>query len=327
MSRGVLVWGLCGCLFLCVTLIFLNSSSNNESRIREELARKMEDGEGPVIDLIGGDKMTIALGDALVEPGFDVYDTRSLPNLEIESLVDTKQVGEYEILYRATDLSGNVTEKKRSVKVVEPAGRIFLTFDDGPSEYTGALLDVLAKHNVKATFFVTGYGDDAIIAREFNEGHAVGIHTFSHVYANIYTSLDNYMADFNLAKERIATLTGQQPKLMRFPGGSSNAISSYYDGGTHIMSRLVNLLSESGYSYFDWNVDSGDAGSASSTDEVYNNVVGALKQGGDSVILQHDTKPYSVEAVERIIQYGMDNNYIFSKLSEDSFGAHHGVNN
>ena len=69
------------------------------------------------------------------------------------------------------------------------------------------------------------------------------------------------------------------------------------------------------------------AGGAGSADEVYNNVVNALKWGGDSVILQHDTKPYSVEAVERIIQYGLENNFVFEILSTNTFTVHHGVNN
>ena len=160
---------------------------------------------------------------------------------------------------------------------------------------------------------MTGYGDDALIKREYDEGHAVGIHTFSHVYSSIYTSVENYMADFEQIRGRVASLTGHEPKLMRFPGGSSNLISARYDGGIKIMSRLTSILTERGFTFFDWNVDSADAGGASSADEVYNNVIAALKTGGDSVILQHDIKPYSVEAVERIIQYGLSNNFVFSK--------------
>ena len=186
---------------------------------------------------------------------------------------------------------------------------------------------VLAKYNVKVTFFVTGYGDDALIKREYDEGHAVGLHTNSHVYSHIYSSIDNYMADLNAVGDRVRNVTGKATRLMRFPGGSSNLISARYDGGSKIMSKLVSLINERGYTYYDWNVDSDDAGGANTAEQVYNNVVSALKQGGDSLVLQHDVKSYSVEAVERIIQYGLENNYAFSKLTPDSFSAHHGVNN
>jgi peptidoglycan/xylan/chitin deacetylase (PgdA/CDA1 family) len=93
------------------------------------------------------------------------------------------------------------------------------------------------------------------------------------------------------------------------------------------MTSLVELLSDQNYTYFDWNVDSGDAGGADSSEQIYNNVVSALKWGGDSIVLQHDIKPHSVEAVEKIIQYGLENNFVFSKLTSDSFNAHHGINN
>ncbi|MBR3052011.1 polysaccharide deacetylase family protein [Candidatus Saccharibacteria bacterium] len=299
----------------------------DEERTRADLAREMADEAAPVIELNGGDEITIAVGDQLVEPGFDIYDDRAWPEVTIESMVDTRNAGNYIIRYTASDGNGNVAKKERKVKVVEPAGRIYLTFDDGPSEYTGMLLDVLKKYGVRATFFVTGYGDDELIQREQAEGHAVAIHTFSHLYANIYASVENFTADFRAVEDRVIHLTGVRPKLMRFPGGSSNLVSARYDGGNHIMSRLVDLVREWGYTYFDWNVDSNDAGAASTTEEVYDNVVNTLKWGGNSVVLQHDTKEYSVKAVERIIQYGLEHNFVFDSLDANDFAAHHSVNN
>ena len=316
-------------IFLCVlyiVLLILNLFSNNENSIKKQLEKDLIDDVAPTIELLGGEQR-VAVHDKLVEPGYDVYDNVDFPDLEIESNVDTSSVGEYEIHYTAYDESGNSSSVTRKVSVIEPAGRIFLTFDDGPSEHTGVLLDVLKKYGVKATFFVTGYGDDEMIRREFNEGHAVGIHTNTHNYALIYSSLDNYIADFNAVRDRIQGITGRPVKLMRFPGGSSNMVSAYYDGGVKIMSQLSHLVGEWGFTYFDWNVDSDDAGGASSSDEVYNNIINALKVGGDSIVLQHDTKLYSVEAVERIIQYGLEHNFIFESLNEQSFTAHHGVNN
>lgn len=206
-------------------------------------------------------------------------------------------------------------------------GTIYLTFDDGPGPYTAELLDILKRYNVKATFFVTGAGDDSLIAREYNEGHTVALHTSSHNYEYVYSSIDNFFNDLYAIQNRVKNITGYTSYLMRFPGGSSNTVSARYDGGTRIMSRLVNEVTSRGFTYFDWNISSGDAGGAKSSDEVFENVVYRLKEGGNSVVLQHDTKSFSVAAVASIIEYALANGYLFDKLDASSFPAHHGVNN
>ena len=218
------------------------------------------------------------------------------------------------------EISDSVEIEEKTAKVV------YLTFDDGPGPYTDKLLDVLKKYNVKATFFVTGAGDDNLLTREHNEGHAIGLHTFTHSYSYLYSNVGDFISDLYRVQERVKNATGYTSTLMRFPGGSSNAVSASYDGGTHIMSRLVNEVTSLGFTYFDWNVSSGDAGGATTSDEVYTNVIENLKPEY-SVVLQHDIKEFSVDAVERIIQYGQKNGYTFKKLDESSFTAHHSVNN
>ena len=203
---------------------------------------------------------------------------------------------------------------------------IYLTFDDGPGPYTAKLLDILKKYDVKVTFFVTGAGDDALIAREYNEGHTVGLHTYTHDYAYVYSSLDNFFTDLYEIQARVKNITGQTSMLTRFPGGSSNLISARYDGGIGIMSRLSEELPARGFTYFDWNISSGDAGGATTSSEVYQNVINALSPNY-SVVLQHDIKDFSVDAVEDIIKYGKANGYTFKKLDAGSFTAHHGINN
>jgi len=207
------------------------------------------------------------------------------------------------------------------------SGTIYLTFDDGPGVYTAELLDILAHYNVKATFFVTGAGPDEILLREFQEGHAIGVHTASHRYDYIYRNTGNFWADFNEILGRIERVTGESTRLARFPGGSSNTVSRNYDGGTKIMSVLAGEMTERGFSYFDWNVDSKDAGAARTAEEGFRNVVEKLKVGGDSVVLQHDIKKYSVEAVPMIIEYGLSNGFRFEKLTTDSYSARHRINN
>lgn len=218
-------------------------------------------------------------------------------------------------------------ERKRLAEIKQTGRIIYLTFDDGPSEYTAELLDILARYRVKATFFVTGYGDDGLIRRMFDEGHAIGIHTASHNYSYIYSNRENFWADSAEVSERIFRITGARTNLMRFAGGSSNTVSRLYDAGSRIMSQLVTDAGARGLYYFDWNVDSGDAEGFTTADEVFGRVAGTLKNDGPSVVLQHDTKKFSVEAVPKIIEYGLAQGYVFEKLDAESFSARHGVNN
>ncbi|MDO4612371.1 MAG: polysaccharide deacetylase family protein [Candidatus Saccharibacteria bacterium] len=223
-------------------------------------------------------------------------------------------------------LDAKIAEEEAAKKAAA-SGVIYLTFDDGPSEYTARLLDVLSQYDIKATFFVTGRGPDELILRMFNEGHAIGVHSWSHNYSHIYANVENFWADILAVQARIKSITGEEAKLLRFPGGSSNTVSRKYDGGAKIMSFLARDALARGLYYFDWNVDSKDAGGAKNAEEVLANVTGAINHPGDFVVLQHDTKDYSVAAVEGIIQYGLANDFLFDKLSPESYAARHGVNN
>ena len=308
----------------------LETYVDNKEVSVEKVLIPEKDEQAPEITLNGAEKQTLVVGATYEEQGATATDNCDEVAVETLGEVDTKVAGTYTLTYRSTDKSGNVAEKTRTIRIVNPAagdGVIYLTFDDGPGPQTGALLDILKKYGIKATFFVTGAGDDALIAREYNEGHTVGVHSFSHRYDYIYASADNYFDDLNKVQERVKNITGETPMLMRFPGGSSNLISKRYDGGAHIMSYLVQEVTNRGLTYFDWNVLSGDAGETTDPNQIFANVVNGLKPSGASIILQHDTKDFSVAAVENIIQYGLDNGYAFAKLDAGSFTAHHGVSN
>ena len=202
---------------------------------------------------------------------------------------------------------------------------IYLTFDDGPGPRTPELLAILAKYNVKVTFFVMGdscleYLDDIAAA-----GHAIGIHTYSHKYAEIYKSTDAFWADFYKMEQIIYDRTGIHTNLHRFPGGSSNTVSRICPG---IMTKLAKEIQDKGYYYFDWNVDSKDAETATTTaDQVYNNVISTLKKSGHSVVLMHDVKSFTIDAVERIIQWGLQNGYTFAAMDENTPVTHHTIKN
>lgn len=310
-------------------IITVSDSSKNEA-VKEIDNPVVEDKDGPVITLNGEKTVYLRVNDDYKDEGAKAVDTcDGEVKVKTDGSFDTKVSGTYTITYTAKDSSNNESTEERIINVydVNSGERVvYLTFDDGPSPYTEKLLDVLKKYNVKATFFVTNNGSDELIKREFNEGHTVALHTATHVYSYLYSSVDAYFEDLNAVQFRVKNLTGTNPTMVRFPGGSSNMISTNYDGGIHIMSILVDELDRRGFQYYDWNVDSDDAGSATTSDEVYNNVVSTLKEGS-SIVLQHDVKEYSVDAVERIIQYGQANGYTFERLTPASPKAHHGVNN
>ena len=287
-----------------------------------------EDTVPPTLELNGPETYSLTVGDSLELPEPTVSDNCQLSPLEISGTFDTTKAGRYEVTYSVTDSAQNQARKTVTISVLpENYGTIYLTFDDGPGPYTATLLDILKRYQAKATFFVTGAGDDELIRREFDEGHAIGLHTLSHNYSLIYSSPDAFFTDLSAVSDRVQCITGETSTLIRFPGGSSNTVSMLYDGGPHIRSYLVSEVEKRGYTYFDWNLSSGDAGGATTSDAVYANIVSRLQPGGTYVVLQHDIKPFSVEAVERVLEYGQANGFIFEKLSATSFSAHHGVNN
>ena len=287
----------------------------------------------PVITLSGNAEMTIQSGDNFSDPGYtaqDAGDGDVTASVTTSGTVDSGAPGDYTITYSVTDSAGNTGTAQRLVHVkkpVDPGNKVvYLTFDDGPGPYTQQLLDVLAKYNVKATFFVTNsnskYQD--MIAKEYAAGHAIGIHTYCHDYNKIYASEEAYFEDLEAMQDVIVAQTGKETSLLRFPGGSSNTVSNITPG---LMTTLTQEVQNRGYQYFDWNVSSGDAGETTDTDQVAENVIAGIKKHNVSVVLQHDIKAFSVDAVEKIIQWGLDNGYTFLPLNYDSPPAHHHINN
>ena len=204
---------------------------------------------------------------------------------------------------------------------------IYLTFDDGPGDYTARLLDILAANDVKATFFVTLENPlkAELTGRAFKEGHAIGVHSACHDYEKIYANEAAFYQDFLLCEEMIRAQTGRYSTLFRFPGGSSNTISRHWCTG--IMTRLATSMEEMGYRYFDWNVDSDDSGTAKEPEAVLRNVVMGCHGKTASIVLQHDIKSYSVTAAEDIIAFGKSEGFRFRPLDMSSPTMKHRIAN
>lgn len=315
----------------------VSDSSENESQ--EERVVHVADTTAPQITLSGNENTYVQIGSTYEEPGYTAQDNCDgdvTDDVKTSGKVDTSKEGQNTIKYTVSDSAGNEATVERNVMVYDPQSAsgmtptdkvVYLTFDDGPGKYTQQLLDVLDKYGVKATFFVTNEDPDYqdMIAKEAEAGHTVAIHSASHDYPKIYQSTDAYMADLYEMNDIIKAQTGKSASIIRFPGGASNTVSAKYCKG--IMTQLVSLVEASGFQYCDWNVSSGDAGETKYTDDVYNNVISGIQKHKVSVVLQHDIKKFSVDAVERIIQWGQANGYTFLPLTPTTEMVHHKVNN
>lgn len=308
-----------------------DSSLNSDSKF---INLKREDIVSPQLNLIGDETVYLPLGSSFNEYGYTVSDNCDgdiTDKVTVEGDVDSSIAGTYILKYSVSDSSGNVSNKERIVNVYSPSNGskvIYLTFDDGPSQYTGELLSILAKYDVKATFFVTGLNSSYFhyISEAYNQGHSIGLHSFSHNYSLIYSSVDAFFSDLSSINEIVKKQTGKYSNLIRFPGGSSNTVSRNYSSG--IMSVLSNMVGDRGFKYFDWNVSSGDAsGRVMSSDVYYQNIINGLGNGSYYVVLQHDSNINSIRSVEKVIQYGLSNGYSFKSLDFSSPVVHHRISN
>ncbi len=196
--------------------------------------------------------------------------------------------------------------------------RAFLTFDDGTSQNTEKILDILKQYDVKATFFVTGDCDETLLKRMQQEGHVVGNHTNSHKYDVLYASSDAFWEDFNRQQEYLENVLGTASVFMRFPGGSNNSVGMR----NGVMKEITEQANENGYIYVDWNVDSGDAkGNGVSKDTIVYNVLSGVAGKNQAVILMHQTKPKTttVEALPQIIEGLQAQGYEIRPMTANSY--------
>lgn len=209
-------------------------------------------------------------------------------------------------------------------ELYDGARKVYLTFDDGPSANTADILDILKEYDVKATFFVIykeGREYEELYRRIVDEGHTLGMHSCTHVYSSVYSGVEEFEADTLKLRNFLYMVTGVESKYYRFPGGSSNRVSSID------MRVFAKKLSEMGIEYFDWNVSSKDASSPIlSKEQIYNNAISGIAYYDEAMILFHDTgsKVTTVQALPDIIEYvkKMDNTIILP-ISQDTNPIQH----
>lgn len=197
-----------------------------------------------------------------------------------------------------------------------PRRTVYLTFDDGPSSQTEKILDILKENDIKATFFVVGQTSrlaQNLMKRIVDEGHTLGVHTYSHDYKKIYASVDAYLEDFNRIYQWIYEVTGVYPQIFRFAGGSVNGYNR------SICSELIAEMDRRGFVHYDWNSVNGDAEGVNYTAEEMSEK--ALNQVGVSrvILLMHDSvyKTKTVETLQTIIDGYRNAGYSFDRLTPE----------
>ncbi len=202
----------------------------------------------------------------------------------------------------------------------------YLTFDDGPSEYTEEILDILDYYDVKATFFVIYHKDMADKYKAIvDRGHTIALHTYSHNYKKVYSSEKAFFNELTRISNHIYGVTGVRTKIIRFPGGSSNTVGDRYC--KNIMQTLKKSVPAKGYIYHDWNVDSGDATADNlAPEKLLGNVQARLTKYDTVNILMHDAGTATrttVDTLPAIIEYIYSQGYTMEKLTPDSYAVHH----
>lgn len=276
---GIIIIGVSILLILCgILLARLFAAQNRIRKLEKENQKLIEENAG--------------LSASLEESVTDIVDSsvsEAIPQPEEEQTVQAE-----------------APQEGQTAAAVEPQEGVkhaYLTFDDGPSENTGAILDILKQYNVKATFFVIGKTDQTSIdlyKRIVAEGHSLGIHSFSHKYTQIYESMESFQNDVLSLQAHLKEITGQEVHLYRFPGGSSNTVSKVP------IEDCIRFLSENGFTYYDWNATNGDAtGKQIAPEEMVSSVLNELEKYQNITVLMHDGagKQQTVATLPSIIEH------------------------
>ena len=195
--------------------------------------------------------------------------------------------------------------------------RVFLTFDDGPTkQVTPYILNLLKSENIKANFFVIGTKveqNPELVKREYEEGHFIGNHGYSHQYSKIYSSVDSVLEEYNKNNNLIRKAIGNEKYnsfIFRFPGG---LVGGPYNDLKH---EALQKLNENGIGNVDWNALTNDADGAKTKDAIMENFYKTVKDKTSVVLLMHDAadKILTYETLPEIIKYFKENGYQFQTM-------------
>ena len=195
---------------------------------------------------------------------------------------------------------------------------VYLTFDDGPSELTEKVLDILKEEQVTGTFFVVGSRVDLyphIVKRAYNEGHYIANHGYTHIYSQIYANSQNVLNEYIQCEQAIKNSINVQEYnsyLFRFPGGSS--------GGRYerIKNEAKNVLTQNNITFTNWNCLTGDAEGSKTPEQIINRFYETKGNQSSLIVLMHDAfdKQLTVDTLKELIQALKNENYQFKNFYE-----------
>lgn len=206
---------------------------------------------------------------------------------------------------------------------------VFLTFDDGPSNSTEKILNILKEKDVYATFFVLGSSIEKdskrqeYLKEEIKGGNAIANHSYSHDFKKLYPNnklnIDTFMNEFNKTNNIMKSILGEEfdCRVLRMPGGYGTR--KYYKDPS--LQQFDNTLQEDGIVNVDWNALDGDAeGKPYTTEEMLNYVKKTSKGKNYVVILMHDAagKEKTIEILPQIIDYYKSEGYEFKVIKNTS---------
>ncbi|WP_459999486.1 polysaccharide deacetylase family protein [Paradesulfitobacterium aromaticivorans] len=196
----------------------------------------------------------------------------------------------------------------------ERSKTVYLSIDDGPyPETTPRLLEILRDKGVSATFFVIGRQVERypeLLKAEYEQGHGIGNHSYSHNYATVYQSPESFLQEIKQNEDIIFKTIGVRPRMIRAPGGTQG----------HFNIAYYNAVDADDYLVYDWNVSTGDAAAPLvSASQLVENVKKQIAGKERAIILMHDTgtKKTTVAALPQIIDYLRDQGYRFAVLSPE----------
>lgn len=296
-------------LFCLYLMLRMNSLEKKIDRLTDEIQQSKVEMELPV----GTTENYVALD-------YESYDSLGKSDLDVNH-----NLGQSDETASLTDAAKSATEETGTIKMKFSNGkRVYLTFDDGPSTHTDDLLRILRENDVKATFFCVYNPDEATwgaYKHIVEDGHTLGMHSYTHVYGEIYENLDSFQNDVTKIHDFLYEQTGVDSTYYRFPGGSSNTVSNVG------MQLLIEYLSSEGITYYDWNALSGDAIDGTLSKEKLNETVMGYVRGnaGDSIVLLHDLEnnPATYEGLQDLITTLKTEGYEICPIDSETIPIQH----
>ena len=182
---------------------------------------------------------------------------------------------------------------------------LYLTFDDGPSIIIDEILTALKQCDVKATFFVVGkeiIGREATLKKIYDEGHSIGLHTYSHNFKKIYKDNSTFVNEMLDTKALVERVTGASTNIIRFPGGTAG----------HLTEEMLNLLHENNFKIYDWNVSLEDGVNPSlSEEQLFKNASKCKSCEKSIILLMHcnSNNLNTAKAIPSIIKFYREKGY------------------